>query len=52
MKKGRSVMFDRIIVPLDGSPFAEAALDPARELASLFHSRILLTRAIKPFDEP
>lgn len=45
-------MFDRIIVPIDGSPFAEAALDPARELASLFHSRILLTRAIKPFDEP
>ncbi|HEX8032331.1 MAG TPA: universal stress protein [Ktedonobacterales bacterium] len=45
-------MFDRIIVPLDGSRFAEAALDPARELASLFHSRILLTRAIKPFDAP
>lgn len=45
-------MFDRIIVPLDGSRFAEAALDPARELASLFHSRILLTRAIKPFGEP
>lgn len=44
-------MFDRIIVPLDGSRFAEAALDPARELASLFHSRILLTRAIKPFGE-
>lgn len=45
-------MFDRIIVPLDGSPFAEAALDPARELASLFHSRILLTRAIKPIGAP
>lgn len=45
-------MFDRIIVPLDGSRFAEAALDPGRELASLFHSRILLTRAIKPFGEP
>lgn len=45
-------MFDRIIVPLDGSRFAEAALDPARELASLFHSRILLTRAIKPFGAP
>lgn len=45
-------MFDRIIVPLDGSLFAEAALDPARELASLFHSSILVTRAIKPFGKP
>lgn len=45
-------MFDRIIVPLDGSRFAEVALDPARELASLFHSRILVTRAIKPFGAP
>jgi len=45
-------MFDPIIVPLDGSRFAEAALDPARELAALFHSRILVTRAIKPYGEP
>lgn len=44
-------MFDRIIVTLDGSRFAEAALGPACEMASLFHSQILVTRAIKPLGE-
>ncbi len=39
-------MFDRILVPLDGTDFAEAALAPARELARAFHARILLVRAI------
>jgi nucleotide-binding universal stress UspA family protein len=38
-------MFDRIIVPLDGEPFAEAALSPACELARAFGSTLLLVRA-------
>jgi nucleotide-binding universal stress UspA family protein len=39
-------MFQRIIVPLDGTRFAEAALAPARELARAFNSRILVVRAV------
>lgn len=38
-------MFSRIVVPLDGSPFAETALGPARTLAKAFNSRILVVRA-------
>jgi nucleotide-binding universal stress UspA family protein len=38
-------MFHRIIVPLDGTPFAEAALAPARALARAFEARILVVRA-------
>lgn len=38
-------MFDRIVVPLDGTPFAEAALAPAGGLAHAFGGRILLVRA-------
>jgi nucleotide-binding universal stress UspA family protein len=38
-------MFHRIIVPLDGTPFAEAALAPARALACAFEARILVARA-------
>lgn len=45
-------MFDRIIVPLDGSRFAEAALAPARELARAFGSRIVLVRAVPPHGLP
>lgn len=45
-------MFERIIVPLDGSQFAEAALAPARELARAFGSRILLVRAVPPYGLP
>lgn len=45
-------MFKRIIVPLDGSRFAEAALAPARELARAFGARILLIRAVPPHGEP
>ncbi|HEU5437997.1 MAG TPA: universal stress protein [Ktedonobacterales bacterium] len=45
-------MFERIIVPLDGSRFAEAALAPARELARAFSSRILLVRAVPPHGLP
>jgi nucleotide-binding universal stress UspA family protein len=45
-------MFDRIIVPLNGSAFAEAALVPARELASRFGSKMLLTTAVEPLGLP
>jgi nucleotide-binding universal stress UspA family protein len=45
-------MFDRIIVPLNGSAFAEAALVPARELASRFGSNLLLTTAVEPLGLP
>src|SRR5215469_1632914 len=47
-----SEMFTRIVVPLDGSRFAEAALAPARELARAFGSRILLVRAVPPHGFP
>jgi nucleotide-binding universal stress UspA family protein len=39
-------MFNRIVVPLDGTRFAEAALAPARELARAFDSRIMVIRAL------
>ncbi|MFI5274731.1 MAG: universal stress protein [Ktedonobacterales bacterium] len=45
-------MFERIIVPLDGSRFAESALAPARELARAFGSRMLLVRAVAPHGLP
>jgi nucleotide-binding universal stress UspA family protein len=38
-------MFGRIVVPLDGSPFAETALDPARTLAHRFGSKVLVVWA-------
>lgn len=45
-------MFQRIVVPLDGGRFAEAALAPARELARAFSSRLLLVRAVPPHGFP
>jgi nucleotide-binding universal stress UspA family protein len=45
-------MFNRIVVPLDGSAFAEAALIPARELAARFGSKLLLTTAVEPLGLP
>lgn len=38
-------MFSRIVVPLDGSSFAESALGPARTLAKAFGNTILIVRA-------
>lgn len=35
-------MFSHLLVPLDGSSFAEAALKAAAELADKYHSRLLL----------
>jgi nucleotide-binding universal stress UspA family protein len=45
-------MFRCILVPLDGTSFAEAALTPARELADLFGARLLVTRAVAPPHPP
>ena len=45
-------MFERIVVPLNGSAFAEAALRPARELAARFGSQLLLTTAVEPLGLP
>lgn len=47
-QKGWISMFTRIVVPLDGTHFAEAALAPARELARAFGARLLLVRALAP----
>jgi nucleotide-binding universal stress UspA family protein len=41
-------MFETVIVPLDGSELAEAAIEPAREIAEKFGSTLLLLRAIDP----
>ncbi len=36
-----------ILVPLDGSPLSESALQPAADLAEAFKARLLLVRAIR-----
>ena len=41
-------MFRRIIVPLDGTQFAEAALAPACTLARAYDSHLLIVRAYGP----
>ena len=41
-------MFNHLLVPLDGSHLAEAALPPAQELASKFNSEITLVWVIQP----
>lgn len=40
----QSVSINRILVPLDGSELAEAALDPALALARAAHARVVLLR--------
>lgn len=40
------VAFDRILVPLDGSPLAESELDLAKEFARLFEAELLLVRVV------
>lgn len=45
-------MFNRIVVPLDGTPFAETALAPACELARAFGSRLVVVRAVAPSGLP
>lgn len=41
-------MFKRILIPLDGSRLAEAALPAALELASKFDSQVTLLRVVQP----
>jgi len=45
-------MFTRIVVPLDGTRFAEAALAPARSLARTFAAHVVLVRAVSPSGLP
>jgi nucleotide-binding universal stress UspA family protein len=42
-------MFELILVPLDGSHLAEAALGPAVAIAAQFRSKVLLVQ-VMPFD--
>ena len=39
-------MYKRILVPLDGSPLAEKALDQAETLAKTFESEIVLFQVV------
>lgn len=48
----REVLFDNIVLPLDGSPLAEKILAPALELGKLFDSTFTLVRVIKPVVRP
>jgi nucleotide-binding universal stress UspA family protein len=41
-------MFETILVPLDGSALAEAALPVAKELKDRFGSRVILVQAVEP----
>src|SRR5581483_10586511 len=45
-ERRRFPMFQRILVPLDGSPRAEKALAPAMQLARRFEAGLLLVRTI------
>jgi nucleotide-binding universal stress UspA family protein len=46
--RGAPPSFDRILVPLDGSPLAEEALPFAKGLAERLGSSLLLVRAVTP----
>jgi nucleotide-binding universal stress UspA family protein len=43
-------VYEQLLVPLDGSRFAEAALDKAVELAARLKSKVILFNAITPLD--
>jgi nucleotide-binding universal stress UspA family protein len=45
-------MFQRILVPLDGSACAEAALPYAKKLAEQFQSELIFLRVIEPSPAP
>lgn len=40
-------MFEKILVPLDGSQLAEVALPHARHMAEIFHSRLVLVQVLE-----
>jgi nucleotide-binding universal stress UspA family protein len=44
--KGGGSMYKKILVPLDGSPLAERALDHAIKLAKIFDSEIVLFQVV------
>lgn len=52
----RDVIFQNILVPLDGSSFAEKVLEPLRPLAQVQQSNLIFLQAIPPtilqFEEP
>ena len=39
-------MFERLLIPLDGSPFAERALQPGFEMAKAFGAEVILVRVV------
>jgi nucleotide-binding universal stress UspA family protein len=41
-----TIMFKRILIPLDGSRLAEQALDPGLALAKVFGSQVTLPRVL------
>jgi nucleotide-binding universal stress UspA family protein len=41
-------MYEKILIPLDGSPRAEASLPHVEELAQKFNSELVLTRVVSP----
>jgi nucleotide-binding universal stress UspA family protein len=45
-------MLNTILVPLDGSPLAESALEPAMLLAKRFEADVMLVRTLFPEDLP
>lgn len=45
-KRGKRILMRRILVPLDGSPLAEAALERAAELAQAFGGEIVLAEVL------
>jgi nucleotide-binding universal stress UspA family protein len=45
-------MFTHIVVPLDGTRFAEAALTPAQALARAFQAQIVVVRVVAPTVPP
>jgi nucleotide-binding universal stress UspA family protein len=45
-------MFQTILVPLDGSELAEAALEPALRLAQCFGGQVILLRVAAPEETP
>lgn len=45
-KEPAIALHPRLLVPLDGSPFAEAALPVAERIARLLHGQVILLRAV------
>jgi len=45
-------MYEKILVPLDGSPFSELALPHAEAIAQHFKGEILLVRICQPVAVP